>query len=256
MKVPTGIGTPGSREEVRVTSPPYPSLTLRLSLISFVQVFTVFKPLIKKAIFDKRAARLADVVLPYIDEGENVLDFGCGTLTVAEKIAQGKKVQIQGVDTIDFNLTDLPLSIIRQGQKTAFKDETFDTTYAAFALHHCDHVEAAFEEMLRITKKRVILIEDIYESQLELFWVKLLDYIENRIGSMNMNIPLNFKSQQEWMRLFHAYDIAKIHSQVLNARSMRKHILFVLDLCHGGQGLYGDGSIVRTQTPRRLLVGG
>ena len=151
----------------------------------------MFKTIIKKKIFKKRATRLANFILPYLNENEKILDFGCGTLTVAEEIAKTKKVQIEGVDVIDFNLTDLPLSIY-DGKKTDFEDKTFDTAYATFVLHHVDNVEALFAEILRITKKRIILIEDTYENQLELFWIKFLDYIENRVGSLKMNIP--FKS--------------------------------------------------------------
>jgi 2-polyprenyl-3-methyl-5-hydroxy-6-metoxy-1,4-benzoquinol methylase len=35
------------------------------------------------------------------------LDFGCGTLTVAEEIAQTKSVQVEGVDVINFNTEHL-----------------------------------------------------------------------------------------------------------------------------------------------------
>jgi 2-polyprenyl-3-methyl-5-hydroxy-6-metoxy-1,4-benzoquinol methylase len=45
--------------------------------------------------------------LPYINENEKVLDFGCGTLTVAEEIAQTKSVQVEGVDVINFNTEHL-----------------------------------------------------------------------------------------------------------------------------------------------------
>lgn len=185
--------------------------------------------ILKTKIFGKRAIWLSKTILPYINEAEKILDFGCGTLTVAEEIAKTKKVQIEGIDVIDFNLTNLPLSIY-DGKTTNFKDKIFDTTYATFALHHCDNVEVTFAEILRITRKKIILIEDTYESQFELFGIRFLDYIENRIGSRKMNIPFNFKSEVEWISFFQAHNITKIRSQVLNPSSIRKHILFVLDL--------------------------
>ena len=189
----------------------------------------MFKAVVKRIIFQRRANRLAQIILPYVDENDKVLDFGCGTLTIAEEIVKKKRVQIRGVDVIDFNLTELPVSIY-DGQRTGFKDKTFDVTYAAFVLHHCDNIEAVFMELLRLTQKKIIVIEDTYKSRLGLFWIKLCDYVENRIGSLTMNIPLNFRSEQEWLDFFRASDIIEVHSQVLNPKSLRRHVLFVLSL--------------------------
>ena len=189
----------------------------------------MFKAVVKRILFKRRANRIARIILPYVNENEKVLDFGCGTLTVAEEILKRKRVQIRGVDVINFNLTDLPLSIY-DGKRTDFEDKTFDVTYAAFVLHHCDNIEAVFTELLRLTRKKIILIEDTYKTRLGLFWIKLCDYVENRIGSLTINIPLNFRSEEEWLDFFHASDITTVHSQVLNPKSIRRHILFVLSL--------------------------
>ena len=189
----------------------------------------MFKALAKRVIFERRASWLSDVILPYIDNAEKILDFGCGTLTIAEEILKTKPVKIEGVDVIDFNLTNLPLSIY-DGRRTRFDDKTFDLTYATFVLHHCDDVETVFDEILRITRRRIILVEDTYENRFELFCIRLFDYVENRVGSLRMNLPLNFKSQQKWLAFFHSYPITTIYSQLLNPNSIRKHVLFVLDL--------------------------
>ena len=185
---------------------------------------------IKKFFMAGRAKKIAGFIYPYLSDKDEVLDFGCGDMIISYFIQKNIDVKIKGIDVIDTNLTSLPLQIY-DGKSIPFEDKSFDATCASFVLHHTDNIESLLSECIRVTKRRIIILEDVYQTNLELFMVKLFDY-GNKLLSLEMDIPFNFKKESEWIELFNKLNVKNIKTKKIYPHFLKltKHRLFILDL--------------------------
>ncbi len=178
-----------------------------------------------------RARKAASFVYPNLKNKQKVLDFGCGDMLVAKNILIHRNVDLTGIDVIDIReVKDIPFQLY-DGKKIPFKDKTFDVTYSAFVLHHTPDVEYFLSECIRVSKLRVILLEDVYKNKIEKWITGVFDR-GNRLTSHEMNLELNFRSIDEWNTLF-----KKIHIKKATAISIRpdvprptRHRMYILDL--------------------------
>jgi ubiquinone/menaquinone biosynthesis C-methylase UbiE len=56
-----------------------------------------------------------------------------------------------------------------------FADVAFDTTLVLLVLHHCLKPETVLDEALRVTRCRLIVMESVYRTRCEHFWLDWLD---------------------------------------------------------------------------------
>lgn len=188
----------------------------------------IFGRIIKKAI-ELKAEKVGEEISNFIDDGENILDFGCGDMTIAEAVKSRRKVSMTGVDTVNYNRTKNRL-ILYNGKKIPFKNSSFDTVVSSLVFHHCDDPEAALKECKRVSMKKIIVIEDYYKNAFEKFLTRAVDWVANRIQSEEINIPFNFKSVQEWEKVFSENGLGVVAKKSFGIpMSPNKYMLFVLD---------------------------
>jgi ubiquinone/menaquinone biosynthesis C-methylase UbiE len=142
---------------------------------------------------------------PYIGSRDRVLDFGCGDLSLAAALKHRiPKLSITGVDVVDTGVRDRNVSFTTyDGEKLPFAKQTFDTTIVYHVFHHCKDPKASFYDVMRVTEKRILIVEPVYRTYLDLFFMKLLDRLGN--GWRNVMIPMPFAFQKEetwetWIR--------------------------------------------------------
>ncbi len=184
--------------------------------------------LIRK-IIEAKAETVGKEIANFIENGENVLDFGCGDMTISDVIKNKRKIGLTGVDNVDYNLTKNRL-ILYDGKKIPFKNSNFDTVVSSLVFHHCDDPEAALRECVRVSRKKIIVIEDYYKNTLGKILTKAVDWIANRIQSGEINIPFNFKSVSEWERTFSKNGLDLVAKKSFRIpMSPNKYMLFVLN---------------------------
>ena len=177
-----------------------------------------------------RAKRVSGFITPWLSNGQRVLDLGCGNLLVGKHVQEGAGVRVTGVDVIDINQTPLPLTLY-DGKEIPFDERSFDVTYAAFILHHTEDVRALLAECIRVTKGRLLVLEDVYRNGFELGLTRALDY-NNKLVAPEMPLPLNFMREREWLALFEQLGTRLVGVKNVRPVPMRptRHRLFVLDL--------------------------
>lgn len=103
----------------------------------------------------------------YVSQGDNVLDVGCG-LGYGMNILSIKAGAVRGLDvdqrSVDFCKQSLIgknpklLSVdLYDGYQTSFKDKEFDVVTCVDVLEHVKDYDRFIDELLRITKKAVII---------------------------------------------------------------------------------------------------
>lgn len=96
--------------------------------------------------------------------GERVLDVGCGTGYFSRRFAREVGLQVTGVDPDPAWLADAraqaqsgELFVEARAEQLPFRDRSFDATVSVTALCFIDDQRHALQEMLRVTRRRVVL---------------------------------------------------------------------------------------------------
>ncbi|GAG29871.1 unnamed protein product [marine sediment metagenome] len=147
----------------------------------------------------KRAKNITSQMKGFIKKGEKVLDIGLGNGFVANQMRYYYNVHIEGVDIIDYNKTDIK-NTIYDGVNLPFKDNSFDCVLILQTLHHCTDQTQVLKEGERVSKKRIIIMEDIYNNFFEKITTFIHDYISNK--RKGVDCPYYFHSKKEWKNIF------------------------------------------------------
>lgn len=114
-------------------------------------------------------------------EGQSVLDFGSGACLLQEFLKNKNKV-------INLDVyKGCPNTEIYDGYKIPFPDNSFDVSFCMHVLHHIPHHKQILQELMRVTKYRIVIIEEYYNSYISklitashfLFFKQPITYINN-----------------------------------------------------------------------------
>lgn len=174
-----------------------------------------------------------EIILPYLKNGESVLDFGCGDLFFASELKKNNKtLDITGVDVVDFSNHPKNVTfVIYDGIRLPFKDNAFDTVISFYVFHHCTSAEKAFLECLRVAKKKVIFVESVKRYHLENYLMATMDYIFNIWKSRSIPYANQFFSVSTWSSI-----IKKSKGKLKSHRKINNRSLALLPI--GGIHLF------------------
>jgi SAM-dependent methyltransferase len=148
-----------------------------------------------------RARRLYPHIMQSVEGCTTIMDLGCGDTILTEFIGRTSEKEVLGVDTLDTNLTGIPV-LIYDGQSLPFEDKSIDAAIVIYVLHHCQDIDSVLEEIKRVTKKKIIIVEEVYRGAMDRFLLHFHDTIGNRMLSSKMDIPLNFQTIESWKETF------------------------------------------------------
>jgi len=183
-----------------------------------------FEKLIKK-----RTEKIVNIFNSFIDKKGKVLDIGAGGGWIAKEIKKRKEVDITLLDVININQTDLKLTLY-DGDKIPFSSNSFDSSLLIFTLHHCFSPLKVLKEAKRITRGKIIIIEDIPHSFLNRIFLYLWDIIANLLSLVKPpgeNMYFNFKRVSEWKDIFEILELKQVFQKTFSSKNIH-HALFVL----------------------------
>lgn len=135
-------------------------------------------------VYEHRARWAARRILPFLKENDTVIDIGAGDCRVDEILQRRGKVVVTPVDVEDFNRSSLKV-LLFDGKHLPFPDDHFDVALFLFVLHHAEDVEAVLAEARRVTRRAVIVFEDLNKNWWDRFtfrmfhkWLKVSEKIE------------------------------------------------------------------------------
>ncbi|MBL8829925.1 MAG: class I SAM-dependent methyltransferase [Planctomycetaceae bacterium] len=113
-----------------------------------------------RPIYEHRARWTLRRLRAHIKSTDHVLDIGAGDCRVDELLQRKVGCQVTPVDVEDFNTTSLPLTMF-DGTRLPFEDNSFDVSLVIFVLHHAQDPRAVLAEARRVTRRHVIVFEDV-----------------------------------------------------------------------------------------------
>lgn len=159
-----------------------------------------------------------------------LLDLGAGDGYVGESLHQMTGADVQLADVVDFNKTDLSLTIY-DGQTLPFNNDSFDSTIISYVLHHANDAGSILREAKRVTSGPIVILESIYKGQFQHWLLDKLDRLANRLRSGGLmkayEEHLNFRTDGEWRELFTGLDL-KVQHTAYRGRWIHRQVLYVL----------------------------
>lgn len=116
---------------------------------------------------------------PFIPNGK-ILKIGNGLGHLSEMIRPtASDLTILDITTYEETINK-ELVHIYSGYPIPYADKTFDTAIVVFTLHHIPNSRIFFDEILRVTKNRVIIIEETYTNIFNKLHLYYRDWIVNK----------------------------------------------------------------------------
>lgn len=184
-------------------------------------------PLISKAIFklwQLDAARKYSWCAPWMSKHHNLLEIGSGPGSVL-KIFREYRHEVTGLDVTDNSYDDSLIPDIYDGSNMTYADNQFDCALILTTLHHTPDPDAIIIEAKRVAK-RIIIIEDVYDTPFQATYTKVTDSITNMefIGHPHTN-----RSDAEWRACFERLGLNLRHSRIYPLAKFFKQALYILD---------------------------
>lgn len=146
----------------------------------------------------KTALHTSSVLERYIKPSDIILDVGSGTGLVADCIRRKTGAHVVCLDVIqDMNANEK--SILFDGKNIPFRNDTFTMSICCFVLHHTPFQKKLIEEMKRVTKSKIIILEDVTEVATDYFLVFLHKLYS---GFRYKSFHTRFRNDLNWRRLF------------------------------------------------------
>ncbi|SRR6266545_2941060 len=181
-----------------------------------------------------RENEIGGKLAPWLRRGDSLLDVGSGTGLIARWLAQTVGVRPTLTDLVLYDRTGIPRIEMASPTEIPADAASFDAVMLLFVFHHMrewEDQERLLDEVVRVAKRRVLIIEDTPESRVDRAFNVAWDWVLNlRHG---VPTPFTFRSSEGWARLFKERDLSIAHQDTYRARwptlMTYHHTLFVLD---------------------------
>ncbi len=186
------------------------------------------KPFLKRALKKSIPARMAiklDRIDRHLNKGESILDLGTGNGGLCLELRnRGHHVQPVDVKNISFFESVTPL--IYDGQELPYPDDYFDTVLLITVLHHTPDPAAVFDEGLRVARKRIIVMEDIYKNP---FQKHLTFFTDSLVNLEFVGHPHTNMTDEEWQALFADQGLNLVAKDEFPTLIFFRQVIYVLE---------------------------
>lgn len=159
-----------------------------------------------------------------LPENATVLDVGTGKGTIAH-LLQEDGFQVTAVDIADRSFTERVKPKIYDGKGLPFETDSFDFSLLITVLHHTPNPFSILEEAARVGR-RVIIIEDIYQTNFQKYATFAMDSLVNLEFR---NHPHSNKSDQEWQETFSQLGLTLSKKQYWRALGYFQQVLYEVE---------------------------
>lgn len=163
---------------------------------------------------DQRAEFFTALFENFLPPQSRILDIGGGWGFYGEPLEKrGHSHTV--LEVINPGYQRAPVVIYDPSKPMPFPDKSFDVSLFVTVLHHIPDPQAVLREAKRITRDRIIVVEDLYHHALGRLWTIFRDQLYN---CEFYGHPCQFKKKEEWLRIFEALDFGVLNTQEVYTR--------------------------------------
>lgn len=162
--------------------------------VLIIILLLIIIPLITKFYYNYKVKRV-NRVRDYVKNGDKILDLGSGKSCLKKNLR--KDVEVISIDVKDFGKCDHP--IIYDGKNIPLADKSVDVSVCSFVLHHTNNQIQILNELKRVTKRLVIIMEDIPENSFDRYLT--IQHSKSHWGTC----AECFKTETEWIDILEKY---------------------------------------------------
>ncbi len=147
-----------------------------------------------------------NIIIKFLRKSDKILDFGCGSCCFTKKL-QNLNYDVEGVDVVSKGTCYKPK--LYNGKTLNYENDYFDVVICSFVLHHIPNYKDILKELIRVTKKYIIIFEDTPNNSLDRYFTKL--HAKSDWGKCENC----FKSVEEWLNTFKDNNLNVIYSETI-----------------------------------------
>jgi len=148
---------------------------------------------------ETRAEKIIRLFEGQIPAASRILDLGGGWGFYAEPLKKRGHESLV-LDVVKPGYQKVPV-VLYEGSRIPFPDQSFDVTILVTMLHHVPDPEALFKEVRRVTRRKVVVVEDLYHHAAGRLWTICRDRLLN---VEFMSHPHQFRKDDRWRKFFSA----------------------------------------------------
>lgn len=171
---------------------------------------------------------------PHLTPTTSLLDIGVGSgLALHHVMQQNPHLACAGVDIHDLRLPDVEVPLqVYDGYTLPFVADRFDVSLIFYVMHHCDNPHRLLEEAVRVSRQKLIIIEEFHQAGADPTSLDLTERQSHRALGIPANMPYRLLAKSEFDRLLRRHNLIAVEQQRLFSKTTRpvQKYLYVLKL--------------------------
>ncbi len=184
-------------------------------------------PLLSNAVFKlwkMDAQRKYEWVRHDIKLSDHLLEIGSGPGSVID-VFRSHGHRVMGLDIADNSFRNDLKADIYNGITMPYEDNSFDVALLLTMLHHTPNPKVILKEAKRVAK-RLIIIEDVYDTPFQATYTKITDSITNMefIGHPHTN-----QSDSKWLESFSELSLTITYRKIYKLAKFYQQAVYIVE---------------------------
>ncbi len=166
-----------------------------------------------------------DRIAVFLKSGDQVLDIGTGNGGLCREL-RNRGFEVQPVDVKNISFFDDVEPLIYNGRKLPFEDGSFSVAMLITVLHHIADPEIVLREAIRVSRGRIIVMEDIYKNPVQ----KYLTYFTDSLVNLEFSgHPHTNKDDAGWKQVFEDCGLRLTAREEFRTLLFFRQVIYVLE---------------------------
>ena len=171
----------------------------------------------------------------HLTPAKTLLDIGVGTgLALRHVIHQNPHLDCEGVDVRDLRLPriDVPLEVY-DGYTLPFDTNQFDVSLLFYVIHHCQNPQRVLDEAIRVTRQKLIIIEEFHHPNADTTSLDLTERQSHRALGIPPDLPYQLFNKSEFEQMLRERNLLELEQRLLPSKTTRpvEKYLYVVQRC-------------------------
>lgn len=166
---------------------------------------SAFSKLHHSLVLNRRTSRIAIRIADLLPPNVSVLDVGSGNGRLARIIMDRRPdVKIHGLEVLKWPEQQIETSLY-DGLAIPFERDAWDFCLACDVLHHSHAPEKLFAELVRVSKRGIVVKEHNSDSFVAFITLCIMDWVGNR--GHGVGLTYNYFSSHRWRNVFESSEL-------------------------------------------------